>query len=214
MRTASLALAALLSSPALATAAQITFGPSNQDVTFTATSAGGGLTVTAPQLNLAAFDTVNSGLGNAWILGLDISTGLEVAGIYTTAPNTETYKYIAADGDYLEEHIHITTAQDNTTQPKLFFTGDAPFAITGDAAFVAALSGPDAGDWIMNSLGIVLDTLVGSASAKISAGQKEELAPPKIIEPANTLGLLGMSLAGLGLAARWRRRPQGGRQSV
>jgi hypothetical protein len=202
---------AMLFTAASAFADQITYGPSVQDVTFTKTATG--LSVTAPQLDFhQATDTTNAGSGGAWILGLNLTTGPEVNGFFTANPNSETFIYTAADGgggpvptpggDSLTETIHITTIQDDTTQPKIFFVGDAPSSIQGDAAFIAAFSGPDVGDWIQNSLGVTLTNLVGSAASTVSAGEKVPSTSP-VPEPA-ALTLLASAFFGLAWLGRRR----------
>ncbi len=204
MRSLLTGVAALALTSCVAQAAQITYGPSVQDITFTKTVTGG-LVVTVPQLDMAAFDTANAGLGGAWIFNLNFTTGPEAGGIFTADANMATFKYMAADGDALTEGISIIRVQDNTTQPKVFFAGTTT-EISGDAAFLAAF-GPvgaqDAGDWIMNDIGVILDALTGSASATVSAGEK---TPTPTSEPT-TLGLLGTALFGLGL---WFYRRRGG----
>ncbi len=197
------ALGALLASSSVY-ADQITFGPSTQAVTFTATAAG--LAVSAPQLDFsgAAFDTTNAGLGTVTIAGLDLTTGPEIEGIFTANANSATFHYVASDGDMLTEKIHITSIQDNTEQPKFFFSGDAPSRISGDAAFLAAFSGADVGDWIQNSLGVTLTALKGSAASSVSTGEKIPTNSP-VPEPA-TLGIFGVGLLAL---SWWHRRRSG-----
>ncbi len=203
------ALGVLLASSS-AYADQITAGPSVQAITFTGSAAG--LAVSTPQLDFdAVFDTTNAGLGGAWILGLDLTTGPEVNGFFPVNPNSETFIYTAADGggeptptpggDHLQETIHITQIQDDTNQPKFYFVGDPPSAIQGDAAFVAAFSGPDVGDWIMNDIGVTLTALRGTASATISTLEKVPSNAP-VPEPA-TLGIFGVGLLAL---SWWHRR--------
>jgi PEP-CTERM motif len=208
------ALGLLIAAPAFAD--QITAGPSKQSIAFSG-SAAAGFAVTAPQLDLPAFDTTNVGLGGAWILGLDLTTGPESNGFFAPASNSETFIYTAADGggtpnptpggDHLVETIHITQIQDDTTQPKFYFTGDAPSVIQGDAAFVAAFSGPDIGDWIMNDIGATLTSLSGTANATISSLEKIPTSSP-VPEPA-TLSLIAAGMFGLAWANRRRIRRNG-----
>ncbi len=183
------ALGVLLASSS-AYADQITFGPSTQDVKFTGTATG--LAVSARQLDFPAFDTINTGLGAGSIAGLDFTTGPESGGIFTANSNSATFQYAAANGDALIETIHVTTIQDSTEQPKVFFSGDAPSSISGGAAFLAAFSGPSLGDWI-NDIGVVLDALRGSAAATVSAGELKFTPPTGVSEPS-MIGIFGLGL--------------------
>lgn len=190
--------AALIVVSTAAQAAQITFGPSVQQITFA--QEGAGLHVTAPQLDAPAFDTTSPVLGGVWILGLDFTTGPEVGGIFPANPSEALIKYMNGS-NLLIERISTTFVQDGATQPKVFGIGTT-IQIEGDAAFLAAF-GPvgtvDRWDFVVNDLGTTLDRLVTSASATISAGEKV----PAIPEPS-TLGLLGAALAGLGVVSRRR----------
>ncbi len=132
-----------------ASAAQITFGPSNESITFTGNGANS-VAVASPTLTGLAFDTTNAAVGSFTLSGLSFSAGPQVAGLFAAGANTETFTYSNPDGDTLTETWHITTIQDNTPQPKFFGTGTTT-AISGDAAFLAAF-GPvgttDSFDWI------------------------------------------------------------------
>jgi len=211
IRLASAALAATLLSSTAVMAAQITGGPSAQDVVFTATPDGlaVGVGIGGPNIDVhTATDTANAGVGGAWFLGLDFTTGHGVGGIYTADANTAMFKYLAEDGDYLVEQIGVTFVQDDTNQPKVFGTG-VTTEITGDPAFVAAF-GPvgttDTWDFVVNDIGTHLDTLTGSAGATISAFEKVVTTSP-VAEPASLAMLIsGLALMLAGYLTRQSRR--------
>lgn len=129
------ALAALWASGA--EAAQITFGPSIQSITFTGTGADA-VMVSSSTLTGFAFDTTNGNLGSFSLSGgFSFTTGPEIAGIFDAAANTETFTYANPDGDTLTEIWHLAMIQDHTPQPKFFGAG-VIMAISGDPAFLAA----------------------------------------------------------------------------
>jgi hypothetical protein len=208
---------ALAMSPLLwasgAGAAQITFGPSDQSITFTGNGANS-VTVTSPTLTGSAFDTTNVFVGSFTLSGLSFTAGPQSGGIFTAGANTETFTYNNPDGDTLTETWHVTFIQDNTPQPKFFGTG-VTTAISGDAAFLAAF-GPvgtiDTFDWIEMPLACTpaancttldqLATTTASASARISSGEKlVAIATP---EPPS-LGVLASALVVLTWLYRRRR---------
>ncbi len=193
-----------------AQAAQITFGPSNQSITFTGNGANS-VAVSSPTLTGSAFDTTNGLVGSFTLGALSFSAGPQSGGIFSAGANTETFTYANPDGDTLTETWHVTFIQDNTPQPKFFGTG-VTTTISGDAAFLAAF-GPvgttDNFDFIEMPLTCAvpancatldqLATTTTSASAPISSGEKLTTTP----EPGS-LTLIGSALFGLGWLGRRR----------
>src|SRR3954471_5185964 len=86
-------------------AGQITFGPSNQSITFTGNGANS-VTVTSPTLTGSAFDTTNALVGTFTLSGLSFTAGPQSGGIFTAGASTETFTYTNPDGDTLTETWH------------------------------------------------------------------------------------------------------------
>ena len=162
-----------------ALAAQITFGPSAQSITFTGDGTNS-VTVQSQKLTALAFDTTNGAVGTVSVSPLSFLAGPQSSGLFPAGFNTETFTYSNPDGDMLTETWQILRIQDNTPQPKFFGTGTVT-AISGDAAFLVAF-GPVGSshsfDWIEMPLSCTvaancatldqLATTTASASAPIS----------------------------------------------
>ena len=118
-------------------AAQITFGPSDQSITFTGDGANS-VTVSIPTLTGPAFDTTNSAVGS-FTLSSKVQTytaGPQINGLFAVQNNILTFVYRNPDGDTITETWTLNIIQDNTPQPKFFGTG-VTTDISGDAAFLA-----------------------------------------------------------------------------
>src|SRR6266550_1889004 len=105
-------LAALSASGAQA--AQITFRPSSQSITFTGNGANS-VSVTSLTLTGQASDTTNGAVGSFTLSALSFTAGPQSAGIFNAGANTETFTYSNPDGDSITETWHITMIQDNTS---------------------------------------------------------------------------------------------------
>ena len=199
-----------------AQAGQITFGPSNQSITFTGNGANS-VTVSSPTLTGLALDPANNDVGSFTISPLSFAAGPQAGGIFAASANTETFTYVNPDdGDTLTETWHITMVQGNTFQPEFFGTGITT-AISGDAAFRAAF-GPvgtvDTFDWIEKPISCArpancatldwLATTGASAKAALSSGE-DDASPASVPEPGS-LTLLAAALGALGMARRRGRR--------
>ena len=216
MKIAAFTVGALLASTS-AFADQITFADSVQSIVF-AGNGDGTITISTldsspnptpqGQIDMTAIDSTNPGTtGGAWFVNFPtVRIGIEMDGLFPVNAPAE-FKYVAADGDEIDESIVITQIQDNTVNAKFYFTGTTT-AITGDPDFLTAygpVGSQDHGDWIQNSLWTTLDALAlttASAASTISAG---ETTPSTVPEPSTTILFLGTMLAAFGVARYgWR----------
>src|SRR6266849_8811232 len=88
-----------------ALAAQITFGPSNQSITFTGNGASS-VSVSSPTLTGSAFDTTNALVGSFSISALSLTAGPQSGNLFPAGANTETFIYSNPDGDTITETWH------------------------------------------------------------------------------------------------------------
>ena len=129
-----------------AQAAQITFGGSAQNITFTGNGAGA-LSISSPVLSGSAFYDADP-IGTYSISAMSFTTGVHTAtGNFTPNANSETFTFTGGDGDTLTQTITWTLIQDDTTRLVgaacyALPTWTATFAVIGMA--LRFLSGFDA----------------------------------------------------------------------
>src|SRR5438876_11364612 len=90
-----------------AQAAQITFGLSAQNITFTGNGAGA-LSISSPVLSGSGFYDADA-IGTYSISAMSFTTGVHTAtGNFTPNANSETFTFTGGDGDHLVETITWT----------------------------------------------------------------------------------------------------------
>jgi MYXO-CTERM domain-containing protein len=189
-------------------AAQITFGPSSQNVSFTGTGTGS-VDVSIPALSGPALDTVTGGGGTFSFTAVSFTAGPGPGTYPVSGSPTDTFTYMNG-ANSVSELITWIAADDGSPSPKLRATSSVT-SIAGSATFEAAfgpVGSPDTLDMTMNNIGTTLDALrltTSTASATVSSGEDIVTPSTSTPEPAS-LTILGSALLGLGWLRRRRRK--------
>ena len=181
---------------------KITFGPSNQSITFTGNGASS-VAVSSPTLTGSAFDTERPSrklhAQCAVLYG-----GSASGGIFSAAANTETFTYTNPDGDTRDRDLACQLYPRQTPHPSS--SARSNDSLSGDAAFLAAFGPVGQLIALISEMPLTCPCrqtarpwtswpLHDSASAPISSGEKSRADPRARISRASRQCVIRAGLA-------------------